>query len=140
AGGLQQLWTWTNGELVKVYSNKSSAADVDDVSGFHFRVRQIRFVPGTLPTNSVEAVAVTAGCCAADEADNRARVLIYEQGKWYVRLLSEDHDVGAPVDQTTVRRDVAPLRSLPDSYYSLAITQDDPGTGRLSNPELSVVI
>lgn len=92
---------------------------------WQFRVRSLRFAPGqTAPV--VQAAAVTSGCCASDPTNTSSttgqnpygqlndvgRLLLFQDGKWYVRLL---YDYGGAASDA---------QTLPDSYYSLTFAPD----------------
>ncbi|MDX6652698.1 MAG: hypothetical protein QOJ38_1479, partial [Solirubrobacterales bacterium] len=116
AGGIQQLFMWRDGHFEKSYGNGSrdgshaldpapETAEMAQAEDFRFRVRQLRFVGGERPYITI--LGVTSGCCDASPVNNNiARMLIYDDARWYVR----------PVDETTARR--AP-QSLGDSYYAV---------------------
>jgi hypothetical protein len=69
AGGLQQLDRFDpiRERFTHLYDNDPSQPNFTDAASFQFRVREIRFVPGS-STPAVQAVAVTAGCCESEQA------------------------------------------------------------------------
>ena len=113
AGGVRQLWTWRNGRFAgapdtPTSTDASGQPTVDRGSEWRFRVRAIRFVPGPTPPAVTQAVAVTSGCCASLEAQNAARVLVFDGTRWHVQLLYEHN---AFTEENA--------QSLPDSYLSV---------------------
>jgi hypothetical protein len=124
AGAFQQLWTWRDGRfstrvdpsVVKrpLYNAAATGLITSDQlinkDEFRFRVRSVRFVPGA-DLRDPQVVAVTSGCCAANAADNTARLLEFDGEKWYAKVLT-DQQLSEEHTQT-----------LPDSLYSAFVSQ-----------------
>ena len=131
AGGLQQLWHWRNGRFEGTpYTNTSPPSQVDNAGDFKYRVRAIKFVPDQTPGH-FEAVAVTAGCCSADQVvanGSAARLLLWDGQSWYVRDVPTSALGFGATAQSAVRNAGGPsvtadpsASALPDSYYALVV-------------------
>ncbi|MDX6651438.1 MAG: hypothetical protein QOJ38_219, partial [Solirubrobacterales bacterium] len=108
-GGIQQLFMWHKGVLDKSYGNGSPEPAF--ATSFRFRVRQLRFLPGdTRGAGKVSVAGVTSGCCDLNPANNRPRLLIWDNSRWYVTGL----------DSTDPTGDLLPQSSA-DSFYSLTV-------------------
>ncbi|MDX6652796.1 MAG: hypothetical protein QOJ38_1577 [Solirubrobacterales bacterium] len=116
AGGIQQLFMWRDGHFEKSYGNGSpdrastagaplETTEMAQAEDFRYRLRQLKFVAGDRPYISV--IGVTGGCCDASLAnDGIARVLLYDDVRWYVWPLQETLAYHAQ-------------QTLADSYYGL---------------------
>jgi hypothetical protein len=85
AGGLGQLWMFRDGRFYKGYDAASQPDEVtrpnhpgtEKPAVFRFRVRHARF-----DRFHRYPVAVTAGCCATDAAENHPGVLAFDETRW----------------------------------------------------------
>jgi hypothetical protein len=115
AGGLRQLWRWTNGRFDHRYQNQpGQTAELDQEPDFRFRVRQIRALPrySLFGWHYPQFVAVTSGCCSADATQNSPRFIWFDSPKWYVR------PIYAGLAGTAV-----PSATLPDSVYAITVVR-----------------
>lgn len=113
AGGLRQLWRWSDGRFAPATFDAGGQPTTETPAALAFRVRSLRFVPGSLDAPpDVRAVGVTAGCCSADPTQNVPRLLALYDGRWHV---------GPLFGQTTVDER---LQTLPDSALSIVPTRE----------------
>jgi hypothetical protein len=111
AGGKGQIWMWKDGHFVPSYQFQPTD-DPSSQSTSPFRVRKIAFTTGN--TGTLQALAVTSGCCGAgptqgvvdDPTVNFPRVMMLVKAKWQIHALLRDTG--------TSRTD-----TLPDSLYSV---------------------
>ncbi|MDX6652175.1 MAG: hypothetical protein QOJ38_956 [Solirubrobacterales bacterium] len=119
AGGMRQLWLWQNGRFTKSFTPTSTDASgkptVDDGAGWRYRVRAVKFSPGDgLPSFQASAVAVTSGCCGANNYEDAPSSLTFDGSKW-------GNHAAVGLGNGTPTQAVAPRALLPDSFYALSI-------------------
>jgi hypothetical protein len=120
AGGMRQLWIWREGRFAESVTPTSMDAEgkpsVDGGPAWHYRVRAIRFVPGSsIGPNATSVVAVTSGCCGADATHDSASFVYAVGDSWRARPLL----VGKS-DATGNARG-----AFPDSAYGLLLPGGD---------------
>jgi hypothetical protein len=121
AGGLHQLWRFDpySESFRSGWGNGSSPQDFVDGASFRYRVREIRFVPGSV-TPAVQAIAVTSGCCTIDPTTGQPdptkdtpRVLLYDGDRWHSTIMGvSSGGCDAEADPNAA-----------DSYYALTVTK-----------------
>jgi hypothetical protein len=138
AGSLGQLWKWQKDRFTEEFDRNSTdngpfdpSTKVVNAPSFTFRVRQVRFAPGN---QAGDAIAVTAGCCAEQQAQDVGWLLFYTASRDQVRVqqlgnayLSLDNPPAGPaVNKGEPANNVNRLAyspATPDSFYSLTLTQ-----------------
>jgi hypothetical protein len=79
AGGLGQLWEYTNGQFVNGVDRFSPSERLKGANSFRFRVRTLHVVQ---TVGSREAFAMTAGCCADTPDHDYPTELHYTNLQW----------------------------------------------------------
>ena len=121
AGGFGELWWWDAENDRFDVDDPVTAQDMGDASALRFRVRQVRFTPGTFVNNQHQpgmpmVVAVTSGCCRSDPAPGEtagARLLRYPASQGGSTWASESFPLGAS------EAEQVGAGALPDSYFSV---------------------
>ncbi|HEX2015697.1 MAG TPA: hypothetical protein VGN69_03305, partial [Solirubrobacteraceae bacterium] len=137
AGGLGQLWMWSDGrftELIDAATDSSAPPGQGRIvngAEFRFRVRQLRFLPGA----EVNAVGITAGCCGQSPADGKPSVLSYDGQRWYVQDFAVNYQASLGSFSPSGAPRPGEQPALPDSFYAMGLV-GDAGTSRF---QLSVV-
>jgi hypothetical protein len=119
AGGLGQLWHWLDGRFLERVDATSTSLQEDlsrpsrpsyRPADFRFRVREIRAIPPSPidgPPRAGKFLAVTAGCCAANPADDRPSGLSYDGSRWLVSYPSSGVTDGMSTGRPDPRLDSA---------------------------------
>ena len=120
AGGLRQLWHFRDGRFVRGLSGDGSTAEAPERGELlQFRIRDVKFVayPAAPPARGqgVRALAMTAGCCAADPLRNGPRLIFYDGSGWHVR--SADGDPATLSDDLYVESRRRPVGDQWDTIF-----------------------
>jgi hypothetical protein len=124
AGGVGQLWRWSDGRFTGEVVNSASSPDkIDRPRRLEYRVRDIAWAPGQGVADGIgtksDFIAVTAGCCNADPTRNAPALLVRAKGKWVWRAPGINQ-AQPRVDGTEGRPGSdAGVVLGPDSYYSI---------------------